>query len=223
MRAFRGIAVVALLAIDVGVAAAQSTRHFKDSWFWGVKGGALFYNVQSRQGITMAPMVGGDWLITRTNGGLYVAYDYSFFNESVLVNDSVGPTAFSVDGRQVNLSGMHRLTMLGMLFPMPTYRLQPYFGLGAALSYIGGAEAQGAYASRLQQDLVLSTIAEFRSSASPVAMLGLQWRLPLLSAFAQASATQASSNFFLYTGNRWRTSVEGGVRYNIGSSIDPMR
>lgn len=183
----------------------------------------MFYNVQSAQGIALAPITGGDWLITRTNGGLYVAYDYAFFNQQVLVNDSVGPTAFSVDGRPVDLSGMHRFTMLGMLFPMPSYRLQPYVGLGASLSYIGGAEAQGAYANRLQQDLVLSTIAEFRSSASPMAMLGMQWRLPLISAFAQASATQASSNFFLYTGNRWRTTVEGGVRYNIGSSIDPMR
>ncbi|HJQ20820.1 MAG TPA: hypothetical protein VJ867_10755 [Gemmatimonadaceae bacterium] len=224
MRVFRGVAVAALLALDVSVASAQTTRHFKDSWFWGLKGGALFYNVQSdTNAVAIAPSAGIDWMITRTNGGLYVSYDYAYFNQSVFVNDSVGPTAFTPAGRQVDLHSMHRFMMLGMLFPMPSYRLQPYLGLGAALSYIGGAEAQGAYANRIQQDLVLATISQFRASVTPHAMLGMQWRLPLISVFAQGVATQASQSFFLYTGGRWRTSVEAGARYNIGSSIDLMR
>lgn len=223
MRAFRGIAVVLLLASSASVATAQPSRHFKNSWFWGAKGGAMLYQVQSATGTALAPTVGIDWMITRTHGGLYVAYDYAFFNESVLVNDSVGPTQFTPTGRQVNLKDMHRFTMLGMLFPIPSYRLQPYVGLGFSLAYIPTAEPQGAYSSRLQQDLVLSTISQFRASASPHVMLGLQWRLPMLSAFGQASATSASQDFFLYTGSRWRTMLEGGVRYNIGSSIDPMR
>lgn len=222
MRAFRGFAVAALLALDVSAVAAQSTRHFKDSWFWGVKGGGMLYQVQS-DAAALAPTTGIDWLITRTNGGLYVAYDYAFFNQTVVVNDSVGPTAFSVDGRTVDLKGMHRMTIAGMLFPMPSYRLQPYVGLGASLSYVANAEPRGAYASRLQQDLVLATIQDFRAVASPLFMLGMQWRLPMISAFGQATATQASPNFFLYTGARWRTALEGGIRYNIGSSIDPMR
>lgn len=224
MRWFRGFAVAAVLALDVGAAAAQSTRHFKDSWFWGMKGGGMFYQVQSDPNGSLAPLAGLDWVITRTNAGLYVSYDYVYFNQaSVLVNDSVGPTAFSPAGRQVDLYSMHRLMLLGMLFPMPAYRLQPYFGLGASLNYIGGATARGAYANRTQQDLVLSTITEFRAAASPTAMIGLQWRLPFVSAFGQATATQAQQNFFLYNGSRWRTSVEGGLRYNIGSSIDRMR
>jgi len=223
MRAFRGIAVGLLLALDVSAAAAQSTRHFKDSWFWGAKGGAMMYQVQSVNGTALAPTAGLDWLITRTHGGLYVAYDYAFFNEAVLVNDSVGPTAFTPTGRQVNLKDMHRWTMLGMLFPIPSYRMQPYVGFGFSLSYIPTAEAVGTYASRLQQDLVLNTISTFRASASPHVMLGLQYRLPMISVFGQANATSASQNFFLYTGSRWRTMLEAGARYNIGSAIDPMR
>jgi len=223
MRAFRGIAVGLLLALTASAATAQSTRHFRNSWFWGAKGGAMLYQVQSVNGTAFAPTAGIDWLITRTHGGLYVAYDYAFFNEQVLVNDSVGPTAFTPTGRPVTLKDMHRWTMLGMLFPMPSRALQPYLGLGFELAYIPTAEPQGAYSNRLQQDLVLNTISTFRASASPHMMLGLQWRLPMVSVFAQANATSAQQNFFLYTGSRFRTMIEGGVRYNIGSSIDPMR
>ena len=223
MRAFRGIAVGLLLALTAGAATAQSTRHFKNSWFWGAKGGAMLYQVQSQTSTALAPTAGIDWFITRTHGGLYVAYDYAFLNESVLVNDSVGPTAFTPTGRPVNLKDMHRWTMLGMLFPLQSYRIQPYLGLGFELAYIPTAEPQGAYANRLQQDLVLSTISTFRASASPHAMFGVQWRLPMFSAFVQANATSAQQNFFLYTGSRFRTMVEGGLRYNAGSSIDPMR
>jgi len=54
-------------------------------------------------------------------------------------------------------------------------------------------------------------------------MAGLQMRLVRFSVFGQATASPANSNFFLYTGSNWRTTVEGGMRYNIGSSIDRMR
>jgi len=223
MRSFRGVAVAALLALDVSAAAAQSTRHFYDSWFWGLKGGAMFYQVQSVQGTAIAPGVGLDWMITRTHGGLYVAYDQSFLTDQVALNDSVGPTAFTPNGRLVDLNGMRRFTMLGMLFPMPSYRFQPYFGLGGQLSYIARAEPQGSFANRVQQDLVLSTITQFRACTTPLVMLGLQWRLPMVSAFVQGTAVPANDNFFLFTGTAWRSTAEAGLRYNIGSSIDRMR
>ena len=45
MRAFRALAViVALITVDATVASAQVVRGFKDSWFWGVKGGGLVYS-----------------------------------------------------------------------------------------------------------------------------------------------------------------------------------
>src|SRR3954464_6139305 len=111
MRAIRAFAVVALVALDVSAAAAQSTRHFKDSWFWGAKGGATYYQVQSSPN-AIVPMAGADWLITRTRGGLYVSFDYSIFhNDTVFVNDSLSP--IDTVPRQVLLSGLRRFTMAG--------------------------------------------------------------------------------------------------------------
>lgn len=223
MRAIRAVAVAAaLVALDVSVATAQSTRGFNNSWFWGAKAGGHFYQVQSDPDGSLSALGGVDWLITRERGGLYVSFDHTFFKDKfVLVNDSLSP--IDTVPRTVFLSGMRRFTMAGMLFPYQRKYLQTYFGLGATLNQIAKAEPVGTYRNRQQETLVTSTVRQFRTNATPVVILGSQLRLLYASAFAQASFSPASSQFFLFTGNNWRTTVEGGLRYNIGSSIDPLR
>jgi hypothetical protein len=228
MRALSALAVAALVALDVSAAAAQSTRHFTDSWFWGAKVGGLAYQVQSSQttsnqaGTSYALLAGGDWLITRKKGGLYLSFDHSFFsNDSVFVNDSVTP--LDTVPRTVYLSGMRRFTLAGMLFPLESDRLHPYIGFGATLSSIADVEPQGPYDSRTQENLVLSTVTQFKTVASPIVILGAQLRLIAFSVFGQVTASPTNNNFFLWTQNGWRTSAEAGIRYNIGSSIDRMR
>ena len=67
MRAIRVLAVAALVSLDFSAAAAQTTRHFENSWFWGAKGGLLSYQVFSDTN-AFTWLVGGDWLITRKKG-----------------------------------------------------------------------------------------------------------------------------------------------------------
>lgn len=224
MRTTRGLTIAALLLVNAGIAEAQPTRGFKDSWFWGGKVGGLIYQVQDN-GVAKSNldwMAGADWLITRTNGGLYVSFDYSLVSaDSLWVNDSISP--LDTVPRVVELSGMRRFTIAGMLFPKQTYLLHPYVGFGVSLSHLVKAEALGTYRNATQQNLVLSTIEFFRANATPVFILGAQLRLPLAHAFAQATASPANDQFFLYTGANWRISGEAGLRYNVGSSIERMR
>jgi hypothetical protein len=229
MRAISALAVAALVTLDVGAAAAQSTRHFNDSWFWGAKAGVLAYQVQSAVnppsnniGNEFALLGGVDWLITRKKGGLYVAFDYSFVTgDSVFVNDSITP--LDTVPRSVHLEGMRRFTLAGMLFPLESQRYHPYFGLGMSLSSIAEVEPQGTFSGPIQETLVLNTVTQFKTAATPIVILGLQMRLIGFSIFGQATATPANNHFFLWTQNGWRTSGEVGIRYNIGSSIDRMR
>lgn len=222
MRAFRGVAVAALVAVSAGAADAQSTRNFKDSWFWGLKGGAMFYQVQSDPDGSLSPLGGIDWLITRTRGGLYASFDHTFFKDKIVfVNDSISPV--DTVPRTVFLSGMRRFTLAGVFFPYQRKYVQTYAGLGATLNQIAKAEPVGTYRTPAQERLVASTVRQFRTSATPLVLLGGQLRLLYASAFAQASFSPATSQFFLFTGNNWRTTFEGGLRYNIGSSIDRMR
>src|SRR4051812_12863932 len=152
MRAFRVLLVAVLVALDVSAASAQATRGFKDSWFWGFKGGGMKYQIfrdtttgsatTSNCSTCLAPMAGVDWLITRTNGGVYVSFDHSFIsNQKVVVNDSVSPLDDAdgdgvADGRLITLGGMRRFSFAGLLFPMQTYRVHPYIGFGASLTHI---------------------------------------------------------------------------------------
>lgn len=222
MRAICAVAIASLVALDVNSADAQSTRGFKDSWFWGFKGGATFYQVQSDPDGSLSPLAGTDWLITRTIGGLYASFDHTFFqDQSVFINDSVGPV--DTIPRRVFLSGMRRFTLAGVLFPYQRKYLQTYFGLGAMLNQIDRAEPEGTFRNPTQERLVNATVREFRTSFTPVAIVGLQLRLLHFSGFVQGTSTRATRNFFLFNGNNWRSTVEAGVRYNIGSSIDPMR
>lgn len=224
MRTLRGLTIAGLVLANAGITEAQATRGFKDSWFWGAKAGAISYQVQDN-GVAknnIGILGGGDWLITRTNGGLYVSFDYSFVSaDSLWVNDSISP--LDTVPRVVELSGMRRFTIAGMLFPVQTYLLHPYVGFGVSLSHIAKAEPMGTYRNATQQNLVFSTIEFFRSAATPVFIFGSQLRLPLAHAFGQVTASPANDNFFLFTGSNWRVTAEAGLRYNFGSSIDRMR
>jgi hypothetical protein len=224
MRAFRGLTIAALLLLNFGAAGAQASRGFKDSWFWGAKSGLLNYQVVNNA-VAKSPlalMAGGDWLITRSSGGLYLSFDYSFFSaDSVFVNDSISPLD-SVP-RILQIGGLRRFTIAAMLFPLQTYRMHPYMGFGVALAHIARADPQGTYRNATQENLVLSTVKFFRSTATPVVMIGTQLRLPLASAFGQVTATPATDNFFLFSGSGWRTTLEAGLRYNVGTSIDRLR
>lgn len=240
MRAFRALAVaVAILAVHSSLAAAQVARGFKDSWFWGLKGGGLLYSSYNDPSPGIAPMVGADWLITRTHGGLYVAFDYSLFNTSVFVNDSVHPddacsppTAVRTACRSVEMSDMRRFTLAGMLFPLQTKWVQPYIGFGFTVNHIADAEPDTLaysrdfgvpYRSRVQFDLVAATIQTFRTSTNPVVMVGTQMRFPMVSLFTHATVSPAHTNFLLSNHRPYRVTLEFGARYNAGSSIDRMR
>jgi hypothetical protein len=240
MRAFRALAVIAaLITVDATVASAQVVRGFKDSWFWGVKSGGLMYSGYDNPNASLAPMAGADWLITRSRGGMYVSFDYSFFNSRVFVNDSVHPddacsppTAIRTSCRFVDLNNMRRFTLAGMLFPMQSKFLQPYIGFGVALNHIADAEADTVafatdfgvpYRNALQFQLINATIQTYRTSTTPVFMLGTQMRLPLLSVFGHVTASPAHTNFLLSNARPYRVSLEFGARYNAGGSIDRMR
>jgi hypothetical protein len=223
MRVIRGLSIALLL--NAGLAEAQASRGFKDSWFWGAKAGLMSYQVQDA-GIAKNPirlLGGGDWLITRTNGGLYVSFDHTFFSaDSLFVNDSLSPLD-SVP-RVVGLKGLRRFTIAGVLFPMQSYVIKPYFGMGVTLSHIAEAIPQGTYRNSTQEQLVVGTIEAFRSTATPVFMFGFQMKLPLAgSFFSQLTASPANNNFFLFTGSNWRATLEAGIRVNAGSSVDRVR
>lgn len=226
MRSIQTYAAAAFLAISVTTAAhGQAGRPFRDSWFWGIRGGATNYygytataNPTQPGAALVAPLAGLDWLITRTNGGLYVAYSQAFFSTNgVILN---GPTAADSGYRKVQVDGLRRIELMGMLFPGDFIKWHPYVGLGVSFKYLANATANGPFAGNKQIDFANSTVSDVKAGIGPAFIAGAQFRAKFMSVFGQAMVSSVARDFLLANGHTANVSTEVGIRYNIGSSID---
>lgn len=137
MRKLRTLTIAAaIFAALPTLVAAQEGRDFKDAWFWGIKAGG-FTLANSAGGTVNAPMVGADWLITRTHGGVYISASETFFHQHTFTLQD----PFTVDSgfRAISIKNLRRFDMLAMGFPGEYKRWHPYIGAGFTLSAIATA------------------------------------------------------------------------------------
>ncbi len=223
MRPIRALALVlSLAALCAPSASAQEGRQFKDAWFWGAKTGGLVFSSASSNH-TAAPLLGGEWLITRTRGGLYLSFDQAFFSTSGAFQDRDVDSSFV---RPVELRNLRRFTLGGFVFPAQTDRYHPYGGVGMTLSQVAGASFPTGFSSSQRYAIALDSLQAKRTSFSPVFIGGMQMRLAPFSVFGQATASPNQTGFFLYNSNggaAFNFSFEAGIRYNVGTSIDRAR
>jgi hypothetical protein len=219
MRTIRALGIAAaIVAALPTIAVAQHGRQFKDSWFWGIKAGGLSF-ADSGQSDRVAPLAGVDWLITRSQGGLYVSGGQAFFNaKTVTFRDP----NFPVDSgfREIRLKDLRRLDVAVMGFPGDFLRFHPYFGAGFSLSSVGDADAAGPFYNQTQLSYASQIIQQEKVQFAPLGILGGQWRFNFASVFGQVTISSTQKNFILYNGRPLNTTFEFGLRYNAGTSID---
>ncbi len=221
MKAIRTLAAaMAVFTLVPAAGMAQTARPFQNSWFWGIKAGGTFMSAPSNANVTSA-MGGLDWLITRNRGGVYVSLDQSFLSQYAVLADSVDPGNTST---VVKLKDMRRLTVALMGFPGDWPRFHPYAGLGMTYSSVAQILPQTAYTTSDQYTLAQQIIQQYKSDFAPTLLLGAQMQIQNAAVFVQAMGWQANQNFFLSSSTRgFNASIEAGVRYNFGSSIEPDR
>lgn len=218
MRFLRALTVATGLALVLSQQSpAQGTRQFKDAWFWGLKlGGTSYSSATTSNG--GAPLIGAEWLITRTNGGLYLSLDQAFIKTTGSFRDR---DSLSVPyDRTVGLNNLRRFTVAGMIFPAQTRNLHPYAGAGFVLNQVGGVALAGS-PTAISQD----SISAKKTAFSPTFIGGVQARFRPASVFVQGTASPAQHTFFYsnISTNQLAFSLEFGVRYNVGTSIDRAR
>jgi hypothetical protein len=214
MRFLRTLtAATGILLVLSQQSSAQGTRQFKDAWFWGLKTGVTSYSsaTTSNGG---APLIGAEWLITRTNGGLYLSLDQAFITTTGSFRDRDADSTFV---RNVGLNNLRKFTIAGMVFPSQTRNLHPYFGGGFVLNQVGGVALSGA-STAISND----SISAKKTAFSPMFIGGVQARFKPASLFVQGTASPAQHTFFYSTisTNQLSFALEFGVRYNVGTSID---
>ncbi|HEY8793366.1 MAG TPA: hypothetical protein VIM15_00360 [Gemmatimonadaceae bacterium] len=212
MRTVRWMSsVLALVALTPTVSAAQSNRLFQNAWFWGAKAGLMNFSTGIEN--KTAPLVGAEWLITRSKAGLYLSAEQAFFNATGYVFDG--------NGQQVNvaLKDSRRYTAALLAFPVNWGSLRPYGGVGLSLNLIQHATVdQSQITDPDQEDVVAQAVHDERDRAAFIIMGGLQAQYRRFSVFGQATYMPARANFFF--SGRSTYILEAGIRYNVGSSID---
>ena len=221
MKAIRSLAVAgALLAFASAASMAQSARPFQNSWYWGLKGGSTFTSSSSNSSV-VAGMAGVDWLITRNRGGIYASFDQSFLSQYATLADSVAPTDTP---SKVNIKDLRRLTIALMGYPGDWERFHPYVGLGVMYNQVGQVKHMGTFGSSDQANAYTQIVGAYKSVFTPALIGGAQWDVRNVALFAQAMAWQANQQFFLSSPSHGaNASIEIGVRYNFGSSIEKDR
>jgi hypothetical protein len=220
MRIVRRFGLGFLMAVVPAFVTAQTPTNdrtnFDDSWYWGIRGGMTSFDAGA--GRVSAPSVGGEWLITRTKGALYLAVDQSFFDETSGVFDPSSPGSV----RAVNVSDMRRYSMGLLAFPIVMGNLRPYAGLGLSINVIQNAEPLGTYSDTASQNTVFRDVHEMTSRISAVFTGGAMYQIGRAAIFGQASAMPTRSNFLL-NGASHTFMFEGGIRYNLSTAIDRLR
>lgn len=217
MRTARRVASVAVLAAMLpAVALTQSPRQFrqfKDSWFWGVKGGVISFSTATVED-KVEPVVGIEWLLTRTRGALYLALDQSLFDATSALQDTLEQM------HTVVIRDMRRATAAALAFPFSLESslgaIRPYAGVGFALNFIRTATIAALPADSAQRRDVRERLEDQRDRAAPLLILGLQLQVGPIAAFGQATAMPAEARFLL--NGRPTLFAEVGVRFNAGSS-----
>jgi hypothetical protein len=227
MRSIKTFAAAGFLALSVTSLASgqEGPRPFRDSWFWGLRTGALTYYGYAAPATGalpgkayVAPFVGLDWLITRTNGGLYLSYSQAFLSTQGLIPN--GPTAADSGFRSVNVDGLRRFDMIGMLFPGSFVKWHPYIGFGGSFRIIANVDANGPFPSTKQVDYAASAVNDTKASLGPAFLLGSQYRTKFASVFGQLMVSSTNREFLLAGGRTANASFEFGLRYNLGSSVE---
>jgi hypothetical protein len=220
MRIHAKFGLVLAVAIVPSLVSAQQTMDtrtgFDNSWFWGAKGGVTSFNAGA--GRVSAPTIGGEWLITRSKGALYISGEQSFFDETGGVFDQ------SVSGsvRDVKISDMRRYAIGLLAFPVTWGELRPYAGLGVAINVIQSADPTGTYLNAQTQTLVFDRVAEQTSKVSAVLTAGAQLQFGRTALFGQVSSMPTRANFLL-SGSNYTFVLEGGLRYNLATAIEALK
>ncbi|HEY5212518.1 MAG TPA: hypothetical protein VIJ38_05795 [Acidobacteriaceae bacterium] len=205
-------AVPLFLCLAATKAHAQQEQLFQNSWFWGLHAGSTSIGAPSGSS-GQAGTLGANWMITRTDGGLYVGYDQASFSR---MSGIIDPT--SANGvRPVSVHDMRTISVGALAFPWHAGRFRPYAGLGFALSIIGNATVQPDSLNTPVPSGISQSVDDARSRSSVLALAGAQWQINRAAIFAQASFIPSSSDFLI---TKPITSIMAGIRYNFGTSID---
>ena len=220
MRSTRLSLAVLTVAACLGAAplAAQGSANWDvrpNSWYWGLYGGQTSFPTSIAR--TYAPVVGGEWTITRSRFALNVFAEQSYFNAVSTITDF--PTSAP---RRVDIKDLRRVGAAAFSFLPPYKYFHPYFGVGYAFNMIREATPQGSsFASAATRDTINARVESARAAGKIFGELGMmvswkQWA-PFVS--YDIMPTKGNGNWFV-NGEGFTNVLKVGFRYAFGPAVE---
>lgn len=205
-----------VLALGLGasvLAAQQKPRGNQDfRWYVGAQGGV--YNFETTaQTRGWLPSVGLHTLIVARRTGLLLQAD------EILGSDEVGAysdTLAANGARTVAFNNIRRLSFALMAFPWRSH-VEPYFGIGAGISWAVNPQPQGTAGLTPQEfDAVTEETDNRTSYGYGLALAGAQVRAGPVVVFGQMTATTGAPRSSVFTGATY--FGQAGVRILLGKA-----
>lgn len=220
MRTILGLGRALTLAalLPVAAAAQQAGAPIENSWFWGLGGGRLSFPTYFHR--IDAPMVSGDWLITRQRVALRIYGAQAYFTDSSTISD---PNSSGL--RKVQMTDLRRLGFEGYYLLQNWRWVRPYAGLGLAFNYVKQVDPIGTqYNSAAARDSAIARANDARSAMRATFTGGVMVTWRRFAPYAQYTFMPTKGdNAWLVNGNGSTAFWEAGLRYNFGSSIEKMK
>lgn len=213
-----GCALLLTAFLPAAGAAQQANTPFENSWYWGVGGGRISFPTYFHR--IDAPMIGADWLITRSRWALDVYGSQAYFTDSSTVAD---PNSSGL--RKASITDLRRVGFQGMVF-LPGYRwFRPYAGFGFSFNFINQAAPIGTFfSSAAARDSAEKRVNDARALTKSTYGAGLMFAWRRFAPYAQYTIMPTKgSGKWLINGTGTTSFWEAGLRYNFGSAIEKMR
>jgi hypothetical protein len=203
MKPLSRLAIVALLSAPLARPAhAQVNGDHSYRWYWGGQAGAMLYRTNAQK-YYFDPVIGVHWMITKQRGALYIGGEEAFFTSDATasVTDPFTATTYTVA-----FSKVRRLFAGLVAYPLPGH-VEPFFGGGLAINTVVDPRPNSPAGQSAADDA--------GSKANAWFLAGLQINVGRLAVFGQYQISTSANNFLLL---QEQHSVQGGVRYALGSS-----
>ncbi len=210
MRTVRWLASgLALIALLPSAGAAQSGRLFRDSWFWGANAGIMSFSTATVSN-QPATLINAEWFITRTRGGLYLSAGEALFTADAAVKDNTGQSY------NVQIQDMTQVMADVIVLPVSWGGVHLYAGGGFIMNLSHNATITDVIVDPNVRDQVQATLNKEKDGIQFNLLLGVHAQLKRAAIFGNLIWMPTPSNFILNGRAAW--FLEGGIRFNLGSS-----
>ncbi len=192
----------------------ESGAGWAQQWFWGAQGGVMVMNTDD--GTSAEPVLGGHWLITRKRTAMYIAYEQVF-----ALTDRHATIAHpdgTIEPSNVAFKDVRRI-MAGLVAYPVQKPVQPFAGAGFSIMEILHPTVTCTGCTASDDQILQQATFSAATKAFFWLMGGIEARQGRLTLYGHYILQSGASGYLI---NGVTHTIQGGLRYSFGSSREDI-